>query len=125
MISRSRWMASCGTRQERAIDEQEALLGAVGAAHHDPARQAEVAVEPGVEQGAAVDLDGQLAVARPTGVRVRLDPQVRAVGVGADDPEPAAGPWWAPVDHATRLPPRSTKCAPGPVGPRVDLRAGP
>ena len=95
VISRSRWMASCGTRTERPIDEEQPLLGAVAAAHDDPPGQAEVAVEPRVEERAAVHLDGELAAAGPPGVGVRLDPQVRAVGVGADDPEPGGRRVWS------------------------------
>jgi hypothetical protein len=57
-------------------------------APHQPAGQAQIAVEPGVHEGAAVDLDRQLSPADVAGVRVGLDPQVRRVGVGAHDPEP-------------------------------------
>ena len=74
-----------------------------------PARQAEVAVEPGVEQDAAVDLDAELAVAGPAGVGPGLDAQVGAVGVGADQAEPVvelgAG---RRATHATSDPPRTT-----------------
>ena len=88
-----------------------------GAAHDDPAGQPEVAVEPGVQQGAAVHLDGELAASGPPGVGVGLDPQVGAVGVGADDAEPA-GAWCAPPSSPRRRgsPPRRTKWRPGAVG---------
>ena len=56
--------------------------------HGHPARQPEVAVQPRVDQGAAVDLDAQLAVAGAARVGAGADAQVGAVGVGADDPHP-------------------------------------
>ena len=46
---------------------------------------AEVAVEPAVEQHAAVDLDAELAPPGAVDVGARLDAQVRRVGVGADE----------------------------------------
>jgi hypothetical protein len=49
--------------------------------------QPEIAVEPGIEQRAAVDLDADLADAGRSGVGARLDPQRRAVGVRAEQPE--------------------------------------
>ncbi len=68
--------------QQRAVDVDEPG-GAV--AQREPAGEAEVAVEPGVEQRAAVDLDGDL----PPAVRARvgdgLDAQVGGVRVGSDD----------------------------------------
>ena len=101
LTSRSRWMASCGIRRSGSSMRKQALVGAVaaGIGHGDPARQPEVAVEPRVEQHAAVDLDAELAAADPAGVGLGLDPQVRAVGVGADDPEPGAGPAGPPGDE--------------------------
>ena len=73
--------------QDRVVDPQQALDDAAVGAHADPAGQAQVAVEPGVEQGAAVRLerDDLPAGARP--VRMLLDAEVRAVGVTADQPE--------------------------------------
>ncbi len=59
-------------------------------AQGQPAAEAQVAVEPGVEQGAAVDLDGDLPPVVGAGVGHGLDPQVGRVGVGADDPEGGA-----------------------------------
>ena len=50
----------------------------------------EVAIEPRVEQHAAVDLDAELRVALGGVLGVRLEAQVRAVGVRADDAEPGA-----------------------------------
>ena len=76
---------------DRSIDEEQALLEPARTPHDDPPGEPQVPVEPGVEQRAAVDLDGQLATACPPGVGVGLDPQVGAVGVGADDAEAAGG----------------------------------
>ena len=58
-------------------------VGAVG--EHEAAGDAEVAVEPAVEEDAAVDLDAELAPPGPPAVGVRLDPQPGGVRVGADD----------------------------------------
>lgn len=56
-----------------------------------PPGETEIAVQPGVEQRPAVDLDGDLAKAVAAGVGARLDPQVRGVGVRADDTEGRVG----------------------------------
>ena len=77
--------------EQRPVDEEEPLGRAVAVAHHHPTGEPEVAVEPRVEEGAAVHLDGQLPVAGPAGVGVGLHPEVGAVGVGADDAERRAG----------------------------------
>ena len=53
------------------------------------AREREVAVEPGVREHAAVRLDRELAIAVGVDVGERLHPQVRRVGVRADDAEAA------------------------------------
>ena len=76
-----------GDAQERLIGEEQPRLGTVRPAHRDASRQAEVAVQPGRQQRAAVGLDAQQLPAGAGLVGVRLDPQVRAVGVSADDPE--------------------------------------
>lgn len=70
--------------QQRAVDVDQAG-GAV--AQREAAGQAQVPVEPGVHQRAAVDLHGDLAPAVRPGVRAGLDAQVGGVGVGADDAE--------------------------------------
>lgn len=77
-----------GDAQEGSVDVDEAA-GAV--AQGEPAGDAEVAVEPGVEQRAAVDLHGDLAPAVRAAVGAGLDPQVGGVGVGADDAEGGVG----------------------------------
>src|ERR1700684_436241 len=60
--------------------------GPCGGAHDHPAGEPELAVEPGIEQRAAVDLDADLADAGRAGVRAGLDPQRRAVGMRAEQP---------------------------------------
>ena len=57
------------------------------ARNRDTARQAQVAVEPGVQQHAAVDLHAELAVAQRAAVGLGSDSQIGAVGVGADHAE--------------------------------------
>ena len=51
--------------EQRPVDEEEPLGRAVAVADHHPAREPEVAVEPRVEERAAVHLDGELPVAGP------------------------------------------------------------
>ena len=107
--SRSRWMASCGTRSRRAVDAQQPFARPVVAAHHHPARQAEVAVEPRVQQRRRrTPRPRSCVTAGPAGVGLRLDPQVGAVGVGADHPE--AG---APPGRHRRARPTPPRCRPG------------
>ena len=55
-----------GDPQQRPVDLHAGGLGRRRS--DDPAGQAEVAVEPRVQQDAAVDLDAELAPARRTGV---------------------------------------------------------
>ncbi len=57
----------------------------------DAAGDAEVAVEPRVEQRPAVDLHAELAPTEQTGVRARLDAQARRVGVRTDDAQWRSG----------------------------------
>ena len=57
LTSRSRWIASCGTR---ATGRRTSTSCDEPSAQHDPPGDAEVAVEPRVEQHAAVDLDAEL-----------------------------------------------------------------
>ncbi len=70
--------------QQRPVDVHQPVRTVT---QGQPARQAEVPVEPGVEEGAAVDLDGDLAPAVRARVRTGLDPQIGGVGVGPHDPE--------------------------------------
>ncbi len=74
--------------QQRLVQLDEAD-GAV--LEREPAGDAEVAVQPGVQRDTAVDLHRDLPPARRAGVRQRLDAQVGRVGVGTDDPERGLG----------------------------------
>ena len=80
-----------GHSQQGAVDAQQPHLRPVRRAHHDPPGQAEVPVEPGVEQGTAVDLDSELADAGPPCVRPWLQLQDRTVSVGAEQAERRSG----------------------------------
>ena len=75
-------------RQRLAEVDQSTLHPAAGAKGH-PARQGQVAVEPGRHQHAAVDLDAQLPEALPLQLRLRLDLEAGAVGMGADQAQTA------------------------------------
>ena len=107
-MDRSRWMASCGTRSSGRSTATR-RVGPV--AQRDTAGQAEVAVEPAVEQRPAVDLHGDLPPAVRAGVRERLDPQVRRVGVRADDPERGSRGARAPGRTRRRSPRRAGRSA--------------
>ena len=85
---------------------------------------AEVAVEPAVEQHPAVDLDVELAPAGAAAVGVRLDAQARGVGVGADEADRRGRPAPAGRRHATSAPPRDDVAGVGHVGPRRRLVDG-
>ena len=73
-----------GHAQERARDVDQ-HGGAV--VEREAAREAEVAVEPGVPERAAVDLDADLPPAAAPGVGVRLDLERRRVGVREVHPQ--------------------------------------
>lgn len=68
--------------------DQAAFQLAIGA-EGDASGQRQVAVEPGGEEGAAIDFDAELEEAVASDLRVRLDPQAGAVGVRADQAEAA------------------------------------
>ncbi len=81
-----------GHAQQGFVDlDQPVARDAVRAAQGEPAGDAEVPVEPGVQRDPAVDLHADLPPARGPGVRRGFDPEVRRVGVGADDPERGVG----------------------------------
>ena len=69
----------------RVVQADEARLEALADAEHDPTREPQVAIEPRVEQGAAVHLDAELQVPFLLVLRARLEPEVRAVGMRTDD----------------------------------------
>ena len=77
-----------GQPEQRAIDLDEPDFSRT---ERHAAREAEVAVEPRVDERAAVHVDAELAVARAADVGAGLDAQVRAVGVCADHDEPRRG----------------------------------
>ncbi len=77
-----------GQPKERAIDLDEPDFSRT---QRDTTREAQIAVEPRVDQRAAVHVDAELAVARTADVGAGLDAQVRAVGVRADHDEPRSG----------------------------------
>ena len=77
-----------GQPEERAIDLDEPDFARP---QRDATREAEVAVEPRVDERAAVHVDAELAVPGAAGVGARLHAQVRAVGVGADHDEARSG----------------------------------
>ncbi len=80
-----------GHPEQGPVDAEEAGLDPVVDGHRDPPRQTEVAVEPAVDEGAAVDLDPELAPPRGAGVGAGLDPQAGAVGVGAHETQAGRG----------------------------------
>ena len=77
-----------GDSEQGAVDVQEAELTR---GEQDPSREAEIAIEPGVVEHTAVDLDGQLTPTRDPRVGLRLHAQVRRIAVGPDDPPTAVG----------------------------------
>ena len=68
--------------------------------HDQPAGEPQFAVQPGVQQRPAVDLDAGLQPAVRAGGRLGLELEGRRVGVGAQDVEAGGGP------GAVRAPPR-------------------
>lgn len=76
----------------RIVEPQELLDQGPVAFDDDTSGEHEVPVEPRVGQEAPVGLDAQLAEADAGGVGLRFDPQIGAVGVGSDHPEPRMGP---------------------------------
>ncbi len=109
-----------GDAQQRPVQVHQ-LLGAVP--QHQPAGQAEVPVEPGVEQRPAVDLHRDLPPAERPGVGHRLDPQRRGVGVRTEDPERALGLGRLGQDPADQRPAAQHVVRPdgGVPGPGVGL----
>ncbi len=78
-----------GNDQQRAGKvDQQGLQPAVGHGATDPAGQRQVAVEPGIEERAAIHLHPQLQVFPALPVGSRLELQAGAVAVGRQHPEP-------------------------------------
>ena len=50
----------------------------------DGSGEAEIAIQPRIQQGPAIDLDAQLQAVLAAEGRTRLEPQMRRIGVGAD-----------------------------------------
>ena len=89
------------------VEQEENRLAA---AQDDPTRKPEVAVEPRVHEGTAVDLDRQLPPAGAARVRLRLESQVGRVRVRADDAQRSVG------RQSRRCPPRDQGSAVNDVG---------
>ena len=101
------WEASDGV-------EPHQVLGAV--AGDDAPGDAELPVQPRVEQRAAVDLDGYLPPAAAAEAGLGLDLQRRGVGVGSDDAQPGG------IADALRLPPGNHSTVPDNEEPAGPLR---
>ena len=104
LTSRSRWMASCGTRAS-GRRSSTSVTRPVGACTSRPAT-AEIAVEPAVEEHAAVDLDAELAPPGALDVGSRLDPQF-GESVWAPTTRSGAAPAGCARRQATSAPPRT------------------
>ena len=81
-VDRQLWHA-----QDRFVDAYQPVVDGVADTYRQPATDAEIAIQPRVQPGPAVGLQGDHLPARDEPVGVLLDPQIGAVGVGADDPE--------------------------------------
>ena len=73
-----------GDHRDRQLEVDQLAFHLAVTAEGDAAGQRQVAVEPRREQGAAVDFHAQLPETVALQLGLRLDPQARAVGVGAD-----------------------------------------
>ncbi|MNC39414.1 hypothetical protein D3C75_880720 [compost metagenome] len=73
-----------GDDRDRQLEVDQLAFDLAVTAVGDPAGQRQVAVEPWRQQGAAIHFDAQLQEALALQLGLRLDPQARAVGVGAD-----------------------------------------
>ena len=94
--------------QDRAVDQEQARSAGRAVAHDHAAREPEVAIEPRVQERAAVDLDRQLAPAgaRPCSGRALM----RRLGLSVCAPttrNPRSGGAPAALAQATRLAPRT------------------
>ena len=103
--------------QHRPVHPQQPQLRAGAGAHGHAAGQPQVAVEPGIQDGPAVDLHAELPEARPAGVGPRLHPERRAVGVGAEQPEARVRRAALRDDPGQQRPAVGHDVAAGPGGP--------
>lgn len=81
------------TRNDRhrpAQIDQAGSQRAVGAAHHDAPGEGQVAIEPGVEQHAAIDFDAELEIAAPIALGIGPHHQTGAVGMGTQHADAVA-----------------------------------
>ena len=78
-----------GNDRDRRLEVDQLAFHLAIAAEGHPAGQGQVAVEPGGQQCATVDFHAQLPEALALQFRLRLDPQARAVGMGADHADAA------------------------------------
>ena len=74
---------------DRCLEVDQLALDLAVAAEGHAAGQGQVAIEPRRQQCAAIDFDAQLPEALALQFRLGLDPQAGAVGVGADQANPA------------------------------------
>ena len=91
--------------------------------HADAPRQGEVAVEPGVEQHAAVGFNGELAVAVSRNIGRGLESEVRGIGVRTQNPETRLGRRRAPhlEGHQASVVAHNVAAGPGSMVPEFAL----
>ena len=73
-----------GDDRDRQLEVDQLAFDLAVTAVGDAASQRQVAVEPGCQQRAAIHFHAQLQEALALQLGLRLDPQARAVSVGAD-----------------------------------------
>ncbi|MNJ56052.1 hypothetical protein D3C77_515810 [compost metagenome] len=73
-----------GDDRDRQLEVDQLAFDLAVTTEGHPSGQRQVAVEPGGEQGTAVDFNAQLPEALALQLRLRLDPQARAVGMRTD-----------------------------------------
>src|SRR5690606_37479025 len=92
--------------RHRTIHAQELCQRlAVVTAHEHATADAEIAIEPRRQDDTAVDLDAPATIALAVEVRPRLEPQIRRVGVRAEQAEAGRRRWarpGAPGDEGAR-----------------------
>jgi hypothetical protein len=86
-----------GDAQKRPLEVHEPHRCSFLVAKRDTSCERKIAIEPSVRQHAAIGLDAQLVIALGMNVGIGLDPQIRGIRVGADDPE--AGIGWCTLSY--------------------------